>query len=262
MVLVAPQYEDGHGGLACQPFARRSPFEVSWIYSGVMAKSRTKKRTDPRELPAYSPAEVARYLDIPVSTVRYWSVGRHGIQPLIDPAQETPLVLSFANLVELHVLGAIRRKHQVAMSNVRPALDYVQRKLKMRRPLSNRQFQTDGVGLFVEHYGSLINASQQGQIEMKELVGAALVRVEWDSAGQPVRLFPYTRKEPTESAGLIMIDPSVSGGRAVIRDTRIAVEVVAERYKAGESICELAEDYGRETDEIEEAIRCELKIAA
>lgn len=220
-----------------------------------------KCNADPREMPAYSPAEVARYLDIPVSTVRYWSVGRDGIEPLIEPAEESPLVLSFTNLVELHVLGAIRRRHQVAMPNVRSALDYVQRKLKMKRPLASRQFQTDGVGLFVEQYGSLINATQQGQIEMKELVGAALVRVKWDRAGNPVRLFPYTRKEPSDE-GLIMIDPSVSGGRAVIRDTRIAVEVVAERYKAGESISELAEDYGRETKEIEEAIRCELKTAA
>ncbi len=50
--------------------------------------------------------------------------------------------------------------------------------------------------------------------------------------------------------------------RAVIRGSRIAVEVVAERYKAGESIRDLAQDYGRDRDEIEEAIRCELKIAA
>ncbi len=48
----------------------------------------------------------------------------------------------------------------------------------------------------------------------------------------------------------------------MIRGTRIAVEVVAERYKAGESIGELARDYGRKPNEIEEAIRCELKIAA
>lgn len=226
-----------------------------------MSESKVRNHADPRELPAYGPAEVARYLDIPVSTVRYWSAGRKGIEPLIEPAQERPLILSFANLVELHVLGAIRRRHRVSMTKVRRALDFVQGQLGLARPLANEQFKTDGVELFVRRYGNLINASQQGQIEMEAVVDAALVRVEWDSAGQPVRLFPYTRREPADE-GLIMIDPAVSGGRAVIRDTRIAVEVVAERYKAGESIRELAEDYGRETSEIEEAIRCELKIAA
>ena len=159
-------------------------------------------------------------------------------------------------------LGARAMSVMISMPKVRAALDYVQSVLKTPRPLANRQFKTDGVELFVEHYGGLINANRQGQMEMKEMLGNALVRVEWDDAGQPVRLFPYTRKEPSDSADLIMIDPSVSGGRAVIRDSRIAVEVVAERYKTGESIHDLAQDYGRDPDEIEEAIRCELKIAA
>ena len=227
-----------------------------------MVQSRTQYRTDPREMPAYSPGEAAHYLDIPMSTVRYWSLGRDQIRPLIEPAEIDPLILSFANLVELHILGAIRRKHRISMPRVRAALDYVQSVLKVPRPLANREFETDGVGLFVDHLGGLINASSQGQMEMKEIIGKALVRVEWDAAGQPVRFFPYTRIEPSDSAELIMIDPSISGGRAVIRGSRIAVEVVAERYKAGESIRDLAQDYGRDRDEIEEAIRCELKIAA
>jgi hypothetical protein len=38
----------------------------------------------------------------------------------------------------------------------------------------------------------------------------------------------------------------------------IATDVIAQRYKAGESIAELADDYDRSQGEIEEAIRCEL----
>jgi uncharacterized protein (DUF433 family) len=38
--------------------------------------------------------------------------------------------------------------------------------------------------------------------------------------------------------------------------------VIAERYKAGESIDALADDYGRSRLEIEEAIRCELEVQA
>jgi uncharacterized protein (DUF433 family) len=41
----------------------------------------------------------------------------------------------------------------------------------------------------------------------------------------------------------------------------IATAVIAERYKAGESVDELADDYGRKRLEIEEAIRCELHAA-
>ena len=35
------------------------------------------------DLPAYTISEVAHYLSIPVSTVRYWSVGRDDYKPLI-----------------------------------------------------------------------------------------------------------------------------------------------------------------------------------
>ena len=51
-------------------------------------------------------------------------------------------------------------------------------------------------------------------------------------------------------------------GERVLVGTGIPTAIVAERYKAGESIDELAEDYGRSRNEIEEAIRCELWLEA
>jgi uncharacterized protein (DUF433 family) len=59
-----------------------------------------------------------------------------------------------------------------------------------------------------------------------------------------------------------VIDPYVSFGRPVLVGTGIATSVVAERYKAGESIEQLSTDYGRKRLEIEEAIRCELELEA
>ena len=217
---------------------------------------------EPREQPAYSPVEVAHYIVVPVSTVRYWCLGRDPYRPLIQPAQQQPLLLSFINLVELHVLGAIRRRHRVSMPNVRAALDYVETRIGVPQPLANHRFKTDGVNLFVDHYGQLISASQEGQIAMREILDAALVRVEWDDGDRPVRLFPYTRKDTPPTERLIVIDPTVCGGRAVIDRTRIAVEVVAERFKAGDSFEDLVADYGCEPEAIQEAIRCELPIAA
>ncbi len=125
---------------------------------------------EPREQPAYSPAEVTRYIAVPVSTVRYWCLGRNHYASLIQPAQRRPLLLSFVNLVELHALGAIRRRHRVSMPNVRTALGYVKRKMRVSRPLANHRFRTDGADLFVDHYGQLINASREGQTAMREIL--------------------------------------------------------------------------------------------
>jgi uncharacterized protein (DUF433 family) len=57
-----------------------------------------------------------------------------------------------------------------------------------------------------------------------------------------------------------MIDPEIGFGRPVLSGTGIPTLVVADRYKAGESISELVRDYDRPQEEIEEAIRCELPL--
>jgi uncharacterized protein (DUF433 family) len=79
------------------------------------------------------------------------------------------------------VLAAIRRRHGVKLPKVRRALDCVQRKFEIKRPL----------------------------------------------------------------------------GRPVIAGTGIPVSSIYERYKAGDLVAELAQDFRLETSEVEEAIRCE-----
>jgi len=220
-------------------------------------------KQDRRELPAYSAGEAAEYLRIPVSTLRHWAGGRQEptVVPLISSAQTGPLLLSFSNLVELHVLGAIRREHGVAMSRVRVALDFVAARLETARPLIAQQFQTDGVDLFVEYLGTMLNVSRDGQMLIESL-HESLQRIERDEQGLPIRLFPYTRNQRKDAPKLVVIDPALSFGRPVLVGTSIATEAIANRYKAGDSMQELAEDYGQPVAEIEEAIRCELRIAA
>ena len=65
-----------------------------------------------------------------------------------------------------------------------------------------------------------------------------------------------------DASAMIVIDPRLSAGRPVIAGTGLTTQVIAERYKAGESIFDLAQDYGHESAELEEAIRYELQAAA
>ncbi|MEM8814466.1 MAG: DUF433 domain-containing protein [Pseudomonadota bacterium] len=224
------------------------------------------KRPDRRELPAYSIAEAAHYLSVPAATVRYWSTGQNSYLPLIDVPHSQPTLLSFLNLVELHVLAAIRRKHAVPMPKVRSAIEYLKTRTRRagdrRHPLISRQLETDGLDLFIERYGNLVNISQDGQIAMRDVMSAALKRIERDRHGIPVKLYPFTRSRMDQAPALVVIDPLLSAGRPVIAGTGLATEVIAERYKAGESIEELARDYERREEEIEEAVRCELRTAA
>lgn len=229
----------------------------------LMAKQANNNRPNLRELPAYSVAEVAHYLNLPKSTVRYWAMGRDSSPALIEAAALYPVALSFLNLVELHVLAAIRRKHTVPMHKVRSAIDYLQESTRNEsHPLLSQQLQTDGLDLFVEQYGKLVNISMEDQLEMREVVQAALQRIKRDSSGIPIKLYPFTRSRIDNAPAIVVIDPALSAGRPVITGTGLATEIIAERCKAGEMVAELARDYGRQETEIEEAIRYELRAAA
>lgn len=233
-----------------------------------MPRKTTSELIDLRELPAYTIGEAAHHLNVPPPTTRYWATGQ-GKYPAIIEVPEvpkgTPTLLSFLNLVELHVLAAIRRKHAVTMPKVRNAIEYLRAHQKSgthkNHPLISDQLQTNGLDLFIERYGKLVNISESGQLAMRAVVEAALKRIERDSSGIPIRLYPFTRSSIEEAPALVVIDPTLSAGRPVIAGTGLATEVIAERYKAGESVGDLALDYERKEAEIEEAIRCELKAA-
>lgn len=236
----------------------------------VMAIHTFHNNGELRDIPAYGLSEASHYLGIPKATLRSWVLGRHYpietgkqfFRPIIElPDKEKPL-LSFVNLVESHVLEAIRQRHGIKFWRVRGAVEYIERHLDSRHPLAEQRFVTDGADLFVEQFGRLVNISREGQLAIKELIQTYLRRIERDSAGFPIRLYPFTRERKPDEPKTIVIDPYISFGRPVLAGTGIATTIIAQRYKAGESIEELAEDYGRPTSDIQEAIRCELWLNA
>ena len=162
---------------------------------------------DVRELPEYGVAEAAHYLLVPRATLRSWVVGmsygsdseRRFFKPLIQPAAKAPVALSFINLIEAHVLAAIRRKHRVDMRAVRRTIDFLKKEFGSPHPLADYKFETNGIDLFVEHFGDFISASQGGQLAVRELLKAHLRRIDRDDKGFALRLYPFTRPDKPSS---------------------------------------------------------------
>ena len=59
-----------------------------------------------------------------------------------------------------------------------------------------------------------------------------------------------------------MIDPRVSFGRPVIAGTGIPTAVLAEQFKAGDTVPVLAKESGADEEAVWDAIRCELALEA
>jgi len=161
-------------------------------------------------------------------------------------------VLSFNNLIEAHVLRALRSEHSVSIKSVREALSYAEREYKIDRLLLREELRTNAGELFLERYGELVNISRSGQIAMKRMLEAYLARVEWQRSF-PVRLYPFVTGL-FDSAMPIAIDPQISFGRPVLARRGISTAAIAERVDAGESVAAVALDYELETVEVEEAL--------
>jgi uncharacterized protein (DUF433 family) len=229
------------------------------------------------EIPLYGVFEASRYLQIPENTLRSWVSGRayplrsggsRRSEPVIELADREHLRLSFNNLTEAHVLDALRRQYQVELPQIRRAVNYLREQFQTPHPLVHHRMLTDGRHVFVEAAGieDVINASRHGQLAMRDVIGLHLRRVEWDVDGFVARLYPFTRsrRTPTEAGSqplVVTMDPRVQFGRPVLKRSAAPTAVIADRYKAGESIADLAEDYGEEPLNIEEAVRCELQLA-
>jgi uncharacterized protein (DUF433 family) len=217
---------------------------------------------DIRNQAAYGPAEAARYLRLPSATLRTWLVGRAypkggelaKFAPLIRPAHQQPLQLSFFNLIEAHVLRALRTEHGVALPELRKAIAYAQKKLDIDRLLLSQELRTHAGQVFLDRYLELINLSASGQLAMRKMFEDHLQRVEWDAWQFPVRLYPYVDATRRGGARPIAIDPKIAFGRPIIQRAGVSAGVIAQRIDAGEQVQDLAADYDLSAEEIEQAV--------
>lgn len=222
---------------------------------------------DPQEKSRYTIAQAARYLHISPTTLRSWVRGRHyprtggpgRFEPLIQSGER----LSFSNLVEAHVLRALRVEHKVEMSAVREALDYAQKAFRIERLLLSRELLAAPGSVFLERYGQLVNLGRSGQLAVRQLLEAHLRRIEWDLSGLPVRLFPASSEDldALEARKIIVIDPRIAFGRPIIASRAIRTSAIVSRIDAGESPSLVAEDYKLAPYEVEAAILYEKAAA-
>ena len=186
------------------------PSEVD-IYRGV----------DPSEVPLYTQKDVAHHLNLPPSTVGYWVRGRcpHP-QPVISP--RTSEELSFLHLVELFTLKALRDFHHASLPKIRQAIDDLEDH-GIERPL------LQGADIWCD-----IFPLKNGQEEV-------LCRVERDADSVPRKLFPVVEDSINERP--VVINPQVSFGRPTAGETGIKTTFIASRFRAEETVGEIAEDY-------------------
>jgi uncharacterized protein (DUF433 family) len=172
---------------------------------------------------------------------------RKVMHPVIDLADSEHKLLSFYNLVEAHVLRATTERG-VPLPSVRKALEYLREQFPSQHPLLVHEFETSGKDVFIRKLGQTVNATRHGQIAMRQILKKYLKKIRRDQFGMPTEITPI-------HAHRLAIDIGVSSGRPVVRGTGIVASVLRDRKEAGESIPELARDYGLKPIEVRQAIQ-------
>lgn len=96
--------------------------------------------------------------------------------------------------------------------------------------------------------------AHQERSELKKQFALRLDRVDVKD-GVAVRLYPFSRDPAPDTPRVVVIDPEVRFGRPTVKG--VPTDVLAERWRAGDSVTYLAEDYDLTPDEVDEALRYE-----
>jgi uncharacterized protein (DUF433 family) len=205
---------------------------------------------DPRETPIYGVAEAAAYVGVPRSTLRHWLAATPKCRAIIETPDESGQ-LSFYNLSEAHIVR-VALERDAWLHRIRSGVERLREKHPdSKHPLLEVELSTASGyrDLFVaEVAGDIENISLGGQLAFRQVLKRYLSRIDRDSSGRPIQLRPYRFRH-------VAINHRVSGGRPVIAGTGILVEMVASRARSGESVEQLAHDYGITTADVRDALR-------
>jgi len=224
---------------------------------------RTAIKDESLELPMYGLSEAALYLRVPISTLDYWVFGRGKTKGLIRAASRHPRSLSFMNLLECHMLAAMRGIYDLRLPKIRRAIAHLNSHNGFSHPLIEKPLFTNRRDILVKEMDGILNISRRdslGQYEIPEIVGVHLERIEYDR--NSYKFYPFVRQRSAHEPKLIVINPRIGFGKPVVAGTGIATAVIASRFNARESITDLAQEYGLEERQIEEAIRWETRAVA
>ncbi len=230
---------------------------------------------DPRlSLRLFTVAEAAGWLAVPRSTfhgwVHGWEYGRPGRQPVVGrplvlslPARRGQSAVPFLGLVEGLVLTGFRRAG-VPLQRIRPALERLDQELGLRHALASDRLTTDGAEVLYD-YGAVLDPEGIGElvtVRSGQRVFAPVVR-------EYLRRIRYSSDHWAEQVELpgyavarVVVNLGVAHGRPALEPSRVPVEDVLNRWIAGDSLAELAEDFGLGGAVLEDLIRAATRRCA
>jgi uncharacterized protein (DUF433 family) len=221
---------------------------------------------DPRVArPIFTLRETAGYLGVPKSTIHEWARPPAGRSPLITvfPRHGREATVPFVGFAEAYVLSAFRRAG-VPLQRIRPAVHALSREIGIEHALASQRLYTDGAEVLYDYANQRSDDDllelvvvRTGQTQFSELVRDYLQRITYadDGWASHVRLPTYGRAD-------VVVDPHVAFGLPVVVRGGARVEDLVDRFLAGDTISDIADDFDVPLDQVEDVIRVATRTAA
>ena len=220
-----------------------------------MATASTEFWRERLTVPAYRVFEAARYARTSSQTIGNWEKlrGNHaGAVSTRDDGEG----LSYLQLIEVGVVAAMR-KSGVALKKIRQAREYLCEEFNVEYPFAHYRFKTDGKSLFMDYdqvaksdKEKLLDLNESGQLAWNQILSALLHEFEYDENLNTVLRW---RVDGYDSP--IRLDPRVAFGAPHVGG--VATWVLRGRWKSGENVSDIAEDYELQPSMVLSALRFE-----
>lgn len=224
--------------------------------------------------PLYTVAEAARFLGVPTSTFSTWAKGYVRRPPgrtevrgrRILTSTEAPRnfpTIPFIGLAEGMVLAAFRR-HGVSLQHIRKAVSILEHEIGIEHALGSRRLYATGAAILFDYADARHDEELAGLTEVvsRQRVFAPVVReylkrIDYARDGWAAKLV-----SPATSRAIVVVDPARSFGQPIFIHGAGRVEDVIDRWRAGDPIVEVAEDFGVPAEDVEDILRVALPAAA
>lgn len=205
-------------------------------------------------LPAYQVRDAARYSGISSQTVAYWHYRGGQLGPAL-PGRESRQPLSYLQLVEVAFVATFRILG-VTLQRIRRARAYAAQVLNSEHPFAEYRWFTEGHHLMLNladldgttEIGRLVVGDQAGQIAWAQMVGDRFAQFDYED-GLALVWWVRGRQMP------ITIDPRIAFGAPTIGG--IPTWALRGRWRAGESVVDIQEDFNLAEEDIRHALRFE-----
>jgi len=205
-------------------------------------------------VPAYRIMEAARYARTSNQTIRNWEKIRGNSS--VVTGRDDREALSYLQLIEVGVVAAMRQSG-VKLDTIRDARKYLSAEFNSPFPFAQYRFKTDGKTLFMDYdqiveadKDKLLNVTEQGQLAWNQILSGLLQEFEYDT-----QIGTVLRWRVAGVDSPVLIDPRIAFGSPHV--SGIPTWVLRDRWKSGEGIGDIADDYDISNDLVTAALRFE-----